>query len=36
MRKWRIWLAVAVWALAILIQKPLWFGRVVSRRGARA
>ena len=27
MRKWRIWLAVAVWALAILIQKPLWFGQ---------
>ena len=27
MRKWRIWLAVDVWALAILIQKPLWFGQ---------
>ena len=27
MRKWRIWLAVAVWALALLIQKPLWFGQ---------
>lgn len=27
MKNWRVWLAVAAWGLAVLIQWPLWFGK---------
>ncbi|MCI5851461.1 MAG: septum formation initiator family protein [Sutterellaceae bacterium] len=27
MRRWRIWLCLLIWTLAILIQWPLWFGK---------
>lgn len=27
MERWRYWLALVIWALAILIQWPLWFGK---------
>ena len=27
MRSWRVWLALAVWGLVVLIQWPLWFGK---------
>lgn len=27
MKNWRVWLAIGIWTLAVLIQWPLWFGK---------
>lgn len=27
MKSWRVWLAIGIWTLVVLIQWPLWFGK---------